>query len=144
MPAWVQEGYAEYAGRLPSECRISLIEITPGKRTKAVDLDRIREQEGERILAAIPKSCHVIALDVQGSSWNTPTLARQMQGWLQSGLDIALLVGGPEGLSEACLRQSRERWSLSDLTLPHPLVRVLVAEQLYRAWSILQNHPYHR
>lgn len=144
MPAWVQEGYAEYAGRLPSECRLSLVEITPGKRTRAVDLDRVREQEGERILAAIPKSCHVIALDVQGKSWDTPTLARQMQGWLQSGLDIALLAGGPEGLSEACLRQSRERWSLSDLTLPHPLVRVLVAEQLYRAWSILQNHPYHR
>ena len=144
MPAWVQEGFAEYAGRLPPECRLNLVEIAPGKRTRAVDLERVREQEGERMLSAIPKSCHVIALDMSGRAWDTPELSRQMQSWLQSGQDIALLVGGPEGLADACRQQAREAWSLSALTLPHPLVRVLVAEQLYRAWSILQNHPYHR
>lgn len=144
MPRWVQEGYQEYAKRLPSECGLNLVEIPPGHRGKSADVKRTVRDEGERMLKAIPKGCRVIALDVQGKAWDTEQLSAQMGDWMAAGPDIALLVGGPEGLAEACLRQAGTRWSLSPLTLPHPLVRVVVAEQLYRAWSLLRNHPYHR
>ncbi|WP_428609392.1 23S rRNA (pseudouridine(1915)-N(3))-methyltransferase RlmH [Sedimenticola sp.] len=144
MPRWVQEGYREYAKRLPAECALNLIEITPGHRGKSADVKRTIREEGERMLKAIPKGCRIIALDVQGRSWNTEQLSDQLGEWMGAGPDIALLVGGPEGLAEACLSQANGRWSLSPLTLPHPLVRVVLAEQLYRAWSLLRNHPYHR
>jgi 23S rRNA (pseudouridine1915-N3)-methyltransferase len=144
MPAWVEQGYREYAGRLTQDCILELIEITPQKRTKSSDLERIRQQEGEALLAAIPKGCKVIALDLRGKSWSTEQLSTQMESWMQGGQDVALLVGGPEGLSDACIERADQKWSLSPLTLPHPLVRVLVSEQLYRAWSILKHHPYHR
>jgi 23S rRNA (pseudouridine1915-N3)-methyltransferase len=96
------------------------------------------------MLKAIPKGCRIVALDVGGKAWSTEQLSDQLGQWMGAGPDIALLVGGPEGLAEACLQQADGRWSLSPLTLPHPLVRVVVAEQLYRAWSLLRNHPYHR
>ena len=144
MPRWVQEGYQEYSKRLPGECSLRLVEIAARHRGKNADIARIRQEEGERMLAAIPKGSRVIALDVQGESWSTEVLSTQMAQWMNSGQDMALLVGGPEGLSDACLARAHQRWSLSALTLPHPLVRVLVSEQLYRAWSILRNHPYHR
>ena len=144
MPAWVTEGYREYAQRLPSECALQLQEIAPGKRGKGADLDRIRSDEGARMLAALPRSVHVVTLDVSGTAWSTEALSRQLTQWLQGGRDLALLVGGPEGLAEDCRTRADQSWSLSPLTLPHPLVRVVVAEQLYRAWSLLQGHPYHR
>jgi 23S rRNA (pseudouridine1915-N3)-methyltransferase len=144
MPRWVQEGYQEYAKRLPSECALNLIEIAPGHRGKSADVKRTVREEGERMLKAIPKGCRIVALDVGGKAWSTEQLSAQLGEWMAAGPDIALLVGGPEGLAEACLRQADGRWSLSPLTLPHPLVRVVVAEQLYRAWSLLRNHPYHR
>jgi 23S rRNA (pseudouridine1915-N3)-methyltransferase len=144
MPAWVNEGYREYAQRLPPECALHLQEIAPGRRGKGADLERIRSDEGARMLAALPRAVHVVALDVAGSSWSTEALSRQLAHWLQGGRDLALLVGGPEGLSEECRSRADQSWSLSPLTLPHPLVRVVVAEQLYRAWSVLQGHPYHR
>lgn len=144
MPRWVRDGYEEYARRLAAECRLRLVEIAPGHRGRNSDLARTVRDEGERMLKAIPRDCLVLALDVEGRSWSTAQLAGQMQQWLASGRDTALLVGGPEGLSEACIRRADGRWSLSPLTLPHPLVRVLLAEQLYRAWSILRGHPYHR
>ena len=144
MPSWVRHGYEEYAVRLPHECRLNLIEISPLKRTKGADIDRIIEQEGEKILEAIPAGCLVIALEVQGKAWSTEDLSAQMESWMQQGVDVALLVGGPEGLSHACRERANQLWSLSPLTLPHPMVRVLLAEQLYRAWSILKNMPYHR
>lgn len=144
MPPWVEQGYREYAGRLPPECALRLTEIPPGKRTKGADLARLRRQEGERLLAAIPSAARVLALEVQGRPWDTETLSRQMASWMQDGRDVALLVGGPEGLDQACRERADQCWSLSPLTLPHPLVRIVVAEQLYRAWSLLQGHPYHR
>ncbi|MFN5746891.1 MAG: 23S rRNA (pseudouridine(1915)-N(3))-methyltransferase RlmH [Methylococcaceae bacterium] len=144
MPGWVSEGYQEYAKRLPRECELVLREIAPGKRGKNADLDRARNEEGERILASLCRDDHVIALEVGGQAWSTEQLAGKLQHWLPSGQRIALLVGGPEGLSDACRARANQLWSLSALTLPHPLVRVIVAEQIYRAWSLLNKHPYHR
>lgn len=144
MPAWVQQGYAEYAKRLPPECGLRLVEIAPGRRSKAADPARAIQEEGERMLAAVPKGSLVLALDERGREWATADLAEQLGRWLQGGRDVALLVGGPDGLAAACRERAEGTWSLSRLTLPHPLVRVVVAEQLYRAWSVLQNHPYHR
>lgn len=144
MPGWVTSGYDEYAKRLPRECELVLKEIVPGKRGKNSDVARIVRDEGERMLAAIPASTHIVTLDIPGKSWTTPELADAMRRWLASGQSVALLVGGPEGLAEAAKQRAHESWSLSKLTFPHPLVRILVAEQLYRAWSLLNNHPYHR
>jgi 23S rRNA (pseudouridine1915-N3)-methyltransferase len=145
MPGWVQQGYNEYAKRLPREFELVLKEIAPGKRTKNSDVARIVKDEGERMIAAIPQgSPHIVTLDIPGKPWTTAELAQVMQRWLESGQHIALLVGGPEGLADSAKQLARESWSLSKLTFPHPLVRIIVAEQLYRAWSILHNHPYHR
>ena len=144
MPEWVNMGYGEFAGRMPTECRLHLIEVPLPKRTKSHDTARWVEQEGERMLAAIPKGCQVIALEVAGKEWSTEELSADLARWLQGGRDIALLVGGPDGLAPACLARAEQRRSLSRLTLPHMLVRVVVAEQLYRAWTLLQGHPYHR
>ena len=144
MPSWVQQGYDEYAKRLPRECELVLKEIAPGKRSKNSDVARIVKDEGERMIAAIPQGTYVVTLDITGKPWTTPELAQAMARWLESGQHIALLTGGPEGLAESAKQLARESWSLSKLTFPHPLVRIIVAEQLYRAWSILHNHPYHR
>ncbi len=144
MPRWVQEGYSEYAKRMPAECALRLLEIPPGRRGKGADIARALRDEGERILAAIPKGCQVLALDVKGKSWSTEQLSEKLSSWMNDGRDLALLVGGPEGLADSCLQRADGRWSLSALTMPHPLVRIVVAEQLYRAWSLLKNHPYHR
>lgn len=143
-PAWVQEGYAEYAKRLPLQCALELVEIPAEKRTANADIKRITEKEGEKMLAAINSRHHIIALDVKGNAWSTEQLAEHMQEWLQSGKNIDLLVGGPEGLAPDCLAKAHEKWSLSALTFPHIIVRLIVAEQIYRAHSILQGHPYHR
>lgn len=144
LPNWVQAGYEEYAKRLTGDCRLQLIEIEAGKRGKNADIARILQNEGERMLAAIPIHSCIIALDVQGQLWNTPQLSQQLQKWQFMGRDISLLIGGPEGLAPACSAKAELKWSLSPLTFPHPLVRVVVAEQLYRAWSLLRGHPYHR
>ena len=144
MPAWVTEGYSEYAGRLPRECSLRLVEIPPCKRRKTLNTERIMEVEGQQILAALPPRVTVIALDVRGKPWDTETLATRMQDWMQDGRDVALLVGGADGLSNDCLRRADLHWSLSAHTLPHTLVRVVIAEQIYRAWTILTGHPYHR
>ncbi|MCP5305178.1 MAG: 23S rRNA (pseudouridine(1915)-N(3))-methyltransferase RlmH [Chromatiaceae bacterium] len=144
MPAWVQAGYQEYARRLPGECALNLVEITAGRRTKNTDTARLVRDESERLLAAVPRGAIVVALEVGGTSWSTEQLAGQLDTWMNSGHDLALLVGGPDGLTDEVRNAARQLWSLSALTLPHPLVRVLLAEQLYRAWSILRNHPYHR
>ena len=144
MPRWVQQGYEEYAKRLPPECALKLVEIAAGKRGKNADLTRVQRGETERLLGAVPKGADPVALEVDGRSWSTPELSKRLQEWMLGGQDIALLVGGPEGLGAAARQAASELWSLSPLTLPHPLVRILVAEQLYRAWSMLRNHPYHR
>jgi len=144
MPAWVKQGYEEYSKRLPQNFSIKLVEIAPGQRGKNSDPKRATEGEGDKILSAIPNNAHVIALDERGKQWTTLQLSEQMRAWMQDGRDIALLVGGPEGLSQNCKQRAEQSWSLSKLTLPHPLVRVFLAEQLYRAWSVTQGHPYHR
>jgi 23S rRNA (pseudouridine1915-N3)-methyltransferase len=148
MPRWVNEGFGEYAKRLPAECALELVEIEPAQRTRAktgaADLDRIRRDECERLRKALPDGALAVALDVRGRSWSTEQLAQELETWLAGGRDVALLVGGPDGLSDACLARADQRWSLSTLTFPHPLVRVILAEQLYRAWSLIKGHPYHR
>lgn len=143
MPAWVDEGFADYAARMPRECRLELRALPLGKRTRQSSPGPAMEDEGRRLLAAT-EGCTRVCLDVRGRAVDTPGLARKLQGWLQSGRDVALLVGGPDGLAPGCLEAADWRWSLSPLTLPHGLVRVLVAEQLYRAWTLLSGHPYHR
>jgi 23S rRNA (pseudouridine1915-N3)-methyltransferase len=144
MPAWVTSGYEEYTRRMPHECGIRLVEIPLGKRGKSRSALQNRREEGKAMLAAIPAQATVVALDVRGKAWSTDALAARLQDWLQGGRDVALLVGGPDGLDDACIARADLRWSLSALTLPHALVRVLLAEQLYRAWTVLQGHPYHR
>lgn len=144
MPSWVVEGYREYARRLPRECSLQLTEIPTAKRHKSLTAGQAREQEGQAMLAALPKDCNVVALDVRGKPWSTETLAARLEDWLASGRDVALLVGGADGLCEACLDRADLHWSLSALTYPHALVRIVVAEQLYRAWTITTGHPYHR
>ena len=144
MSNWVEQGYQEYARRLPADCALQLVEIPAGKRGKGADIARVTQQEGEKMLAAVPKGACIVTLEVTGRAWSTETLSIELNNWLHDGRDVALLVGGPEGLAAECVAQAEQRWSLSNLTLPHPLVRIVVAEQLYRAWSILQNHPYHR
>ncbi len=143
MPDWVAAGVREYAGRLPGNL-LQLVELPLGTRTKAGDPRRAQAEESQRLLKAIPGGARVVALDPRGRSLSTEALAGKLDGWLQEGRDVAFLVGGPEGLSAECLARSDERWSLSALTFPHMLVRVILAEQLYRAWTILRNHPYHR
>lgn len=144
MPAWVEAGFNEYAGRLPSHVRLTLREIRPGNRTKGADVARLVREEGESLLQAVPKGAYIIALDRQGRELDTDGFATELKSFLARGSDVAFLVGGPEGLSADCLARANTRWSLSRLTLAHPLVRVVFAEQLYRAWSILNNLPYHR
>lgn len=144
MPEWVVTGYESYARRLSGQPKLVLHEIAPVRRSAREPSARVMQSEGERLLAAVPAGASIIALDERGAAWSTRELAGQLQGWLASGADVALLVGGADGLSPACLQAAVARWSLSPLTLPHGLVRVVVAEQLYRAWSMLHNHPYHR
>lgn len=144
MPAWVETGYAEYAKRMPRDCVVELVELPLAQRGKNTDIARAMEKEGEEMLAAIGKGEQVIALDVKGKPWSTEQLAEHMANWRMSGNNYCLLIGGPDGLAPQRLAQAHVRWSLSALTLPHPLVRIVVIEQLYRACSILQNHPYHK
>lgn len=144
MPAWIEAGFTEYAKRLQHTCPLILHDIPAGKRGKNADIARITEKEGQAMLACIPQGSHVIALDVKGKAWSTEQLATHLGQWQLNHTDVCLLIGGPEGLAPACHERATQLWSLSALTFPHPLVRVIVAEQLYRAWSILNHHPYHR
>jgi 23S rRNA (pseudouridine1915-N3)-methyltransferase len=140
MPDWVQDGYAEYARRLSRELPLQLVEIS----TKSRDPARANADEGAALLAAIPKGAHVVALDGRGKVWSSEDLAAQLAGWRMLGKDLVFLIGGADGLAAAVLERADQRWSLGPATLPHPLVRIVVAEQLYRAVSQLGNHPYHR
>lgn len=144
MPAWVEQGYQEYAKRLPHDCSLELVELNPGHRGKNTSKEKAMQQEAEALKKAIRPQDHVVALDVKGKPWGTEQLAGNLADWRMQGGDVALLIGGPDGMTADVLALAKQRWSLSNLTLPHPLVRVLMAEQLYRAWSILQGHPYHK
>ena len=144
MPAWISEGVQECTRRMPSELKLLWREIPLSRRGKDISVQKVCEAEGKQILKSIPAGDKVIALDVEGRRLSTVKLAQQLESWQMSGDNYSIVIGGPDGLSIACLQRAAQRWSLSDLTLPHPLVRVLLAEQLYRAWTITVNHPYHR
>ncbi len=144
QPQWVQDGYREYARRLRGNCTLDLKEIPLGPRTGSGAPRQAVDKEAERILRAIPRGARTVALDVRGESWSTERLAARMLDWMAGGAPVCLVVGGPDGLSPRVLKRADECWSLSALTLPHGLVRPLVAEALYRAWSLTRGHPYHR
>ena len=144
MPGWVAEGFAEYAKRLSRDLKLELVEIRPGARGKGRDEARAMAGEGAALLAALPRDAHVVALDGRGTAWSSEQLAEQLSKWRMTGRDLAFLIGGPDGHSRDVLQRAGQRWSLGPLTLPHMLVRLVVAEQLYRAMTILNGHPYHR
>ena len=143
-PAWVAQGFSEYQKRLSHWLPLELVEIEPGMRGKGRDAQRAIDDEGKRVLAALPKNSHVIVLEVTGKPHSSEQLAQRMEHWRGQGRDLAFLIGGPEGHSAEVLAIAHETWSLGPLTLPHMLARLLVAEQLYRAAAMLANHPYHR
>jgi 23S rRNA (pseudouridine1915-N3)-methyltransferase len=142
--SWAETGFQDYQKRLPAECKLNLMTIPLSKRNKNSQISKHIAEEEKKMLAAIPKRSRIIALDVQGQMWNTQQLAQSLQQWQLERQDISLLIGGPDGLGDTCINNAERIWSLSPLTLPHALVRIVVAEQLYRAWSLLNGHPYHR
>ncbi|PAU87686.1 23S rRNA (pseudouridine(1915)-N(3))-methyltransferase RlmH [Pseudomonas sp. WN033] len=144
MPRWVEDGYQEYAKRLPPDLPLELVEIPLATRGKNADVARLMRREGEQMLAATQPGERIVTLEVNGRAWSTEQLAEQLERWRLEARTVNLMVGGPEGLAEEVQARSEQRWSLSPLTLPHPLVRILLAEQLYRAWTILNRHPYHK
>jgi 23S rRNA (pseudouridine1915-N3)-methyltransferase len=144
MPGWVAEGFAEYRKRLSHELPLELLELKPGTRGKGRDDARAMQDEGAAILAALPRDTHVIALDGGGKPWSSEALATQLAQWRMAGRDLAFLIGGPDGHAPEVLARADQTWSLGPLTLPHMLVRLVLAEQLYRATTIMAGHPYHR
>jgi 23S rRNA (pseudouridine1915-N3)-methyltransferase len=144
MPAWVAAGFAEYCKRLSHELPLQLVELKPGPRGKGRDDARAMADEGAAMLAALPRDAHVVALDSHGAAWSSEQLAKQLLDWRMAGRDLAFLIGGPDGHAREVLQRADQRWSLGALTLPHMLVRLVVAEQLYRAVTIVNGHPYHR
>lgn len=144
MPGWISEGFETYRKRLRGPLHLELIEVPLANRKGARNSEECKAEEGRRMLHLAGSRDRLVVLDERGSAWTTRKLASRMEDWLMDGRDVALLMGGPDGLSAECLAAAAEKWSLSALTLPHGMVRILVAEQLYRAHSILENHPYHR
>lgn len=144
MPDWITTGFNEYAKRMPREARIELVEIKPEPRTTGKTVAQIMEAEAQRILAALPQNCRRIVLDEHGAQPTTKQLAAQMQEWMRAGSDVAFIIGGADGLHDSVKQAAQQKLALSALTLPHAMVRVLLAEQLYRAYSLMHNHPYHR
>ena len=141
---WAEMGFQDYQKRLPAECKLNLITIPASKRSKKSEISKHIAEEEKKILAAIPKRSRIIALAIQGQMLNTQQLAQTLQQWQLERQNVSLLIGGPDGLGNCCIKKAELIWSLSPLTLPHALVRIVIAEQLYRAWSLLNNHPYHR
>jgi len=144
MPPWIESGFKEYAKRLPKNINFKLIEITPAIRSKNNNAENYKQKEEENINAALAANSIIIALDEHGKSISSQSLANQLQTWNDEQQHISLIIGGADGLSDAIKNKAKQTWSLSEMTLPHGLVRVMVVEQIYRAWSITQNHPYHR
>ena len=144
QPEWVDQGAEEYATRLRGRCTLEIKTVPLARRTPTTATERAIHDEGERMLTLVPQGAHVVALLEAGKPWSTKDLAAKLETWMQRGAPVCFFVGGPDGLSPECVARANERWSLSSLTLPHGLVRIVVAEALYRAWSTLENHPYHR
>jgi 23S rRNA (pseudouridine1915-N3)-methyltransferase len=144
MPAWIQDGFQEYTRRMPPEIRVELTELKPEERGAGRAVDKAREAEGERIVAAVPPGATVLALDEKGKAVSTQGLSVMLAEWMRDAVHPVFVIGGADGLAPAVKERADKLLSLSALTLPHGLVRVVLAEQLYRAWSILARHPYHR
>lgn len=144
MPSWVNEGVKEYTKRLPKELALEIHELPLAPRSKNADIQRLVQKESDAMLALVQPQDYVVALEVNGANWSTEKLAANLENWQMNGQNVVLLVGGPDGLGEACRQRANQQWSLSALTFPHPVVRVILAEQLYRAWTVTQHHPYHR
>jgi len=144
MPKWVTAAWDDYAKRLPADCALEIREIKPEPRTSGKSAARMMQAEAGRIRTAIPAHASVIALDERGDDLHTVDLSRQLEDWRGDGRDIVFLIGGPDGLDPDLKRTCRKLLRLSSLTLPHPLVRIVLAEQIYRAWTIMNKHPYHR
>ena len=144
MPRWVSMAWQEYARRFPGALRLELAEIAMQRRGKNLDIARLKLREGAALMNAVPKGARPVALDISGRAWSTQMLASKLEEWMAGGRDLCFLIGGPDGLSQECLAAAEDTWSLGPLTLPHPLVRIVLAEQIYRAWSIVSHHPYHR
>jgi 23S rRNA (pseudouridine1915-N3)-methyltransferase len=144
MPAWVNQGVQTYTKRLPRHIELEFRELPVAQRASGSTPQKLKQKEGENLLKAVPDSAYVIALDEHGKSWDSTGVAAQLEYWMANYPNIVFLIGGPDGLAESCKQQADELWSLSPLTLPHPLVRVVLAEQIYRAWTLVQGHPYHR
>ncbi len=144
MPRWVEDGWQEYAKRLPSELPLELVEIPLSTRGKNADVQRLIRQEGDAMLAKVQPGERIVTLEVHGKPWSTEQLAQELERWRLEARNVNLMVGGPEGLAPQVCERSEQRWSLSPLTLPHPLVRILLGEQIYRAWTVLNGHPYHK
>ncbi len=144
MPSWVNEGFKDYQKRLPTDYQLILHEVSTKKRNKNTAIAKLTQEESDKLLSKAPERNIIIALDRQGKSFPTETLAKKLENWHAESQDVSILIGGPEGISSASLTKCHETWSLSKLILPHTITRIVIAEQLYRAWSILQNHPYHR
>jgi 23S rRNA (pseudouridine1915-N3)-methyltransferase len=142
-PEWVVKGFTEYARRLPREMALELVEIAPAVR-RNTSVAQVREREAQRLLDQVTPRSWVVALDEHGTAWSTLRLAERLDDWRMQGRDVVFLVGGADGLDSSCLERADEVLSLSAMTLPHALVRVIIAEQLYRAWTVLNGHPYHR
>ena len=143
MPAWVDQGVEEYARRMPREISVEWLDIPPAKRGSATR-EKYRVQEAEAIEAKLSGEDYVVALDICGKAVSTELIAERFDQWQMQGEQISIVIGGPDGLHPNILKGAKERWSLGQVTLPHPLVRVILAEQLYRAWSVQAGHPYHR
>ena len=143
-PAWVTEGFNDYAKRMPPEARLVLVEVKPEPREGGKTAVQMMAAEARRILAAVPKGATLVALDERGRDTSTKALAQLLASWLAGGSDVALIVGGPDGLAPEIKSKASVLLRLSSLTLPHALVRVVLAEALYRAWSVVKGHPYHR
>jgi len=144
MPEWVETGYAEFAKRLPRDCPMDLVEVKAEPRSTGKTPAVMMAAEAERLRAALPTRRRLVILDEHGDDLTTRQLSERMRKWMQEGDDVAFVIGGPDGLDPALKGEAREKLRLSSLTLPHAMVRVLLAEALYRAWSLLNNHPYHR
>ena len=144
MPGWVQEGFNDYQKRFPSEMKLVLEEIPPVKRKGKGSEEKAKELEAKLILEALPKKAYIIALDERGKQYTSLEMGQKVGSWQSLGMDVVLIVGGPNGLTDEIRQKVNEMWSLSKLTLPHPLVRVFLAETIYRGYSIYANLPYHR
>lgn len=144
MPGWVNQGFDEFARRMPRDCALSLIEVKAEPRTTGKTVEAMMAAEAARLEAALPARCRRVILDERGADLTTRKLSDRLAHWLEGGEDVAFLIGGPDGLAPELKASAHETLRLSSLTLPHALVRPLLAEALYRAWSLLQNHPYHR